>query len=331
MKFNSYLCLVLFGCSFVVFSSAQTLYVPSGSVGTSSNGNVGVGSSSPAGRFEVYTTSYQDAISAIGNDPANARVAIRNVNGYDYALISGITAVSNGGFSIRDLTHSIDLLVASSVGNVGIGTASPTSGLDVATAWPQLILGGTSNQSGAMRFRRNDGVITGRIGWLASTDGNTFEIAETSGAANLKLSAEPANSYITLNTGGNERLRVDSGGNVGIGTTNPTQKLAVNGTIRAKEVIVDTAWSDYVFEENYKLKALSEVEAFVKAEKHLPEIPSAQEVAEHGVSMGEMQSKMLAKIEELTLYMIELKKENTALRKEMHALKYTVTNEIPTP
>jgi hypothetical protein len=97
-------------------------------------------------------------------------------------------------------------------------------------------------------------------------------------------------------------------GNVGIGTTNPTQKLSVSGTVRAKEVIVDSGWSDYVFDKSYKLKALSDTEAFIKAEKHLPGLPSAREVAEHGVSVGEMQAKLLAKIEELTLHQIEQEK-----------------------
>ena len=112
--------------------------------------------------------------------------------------------------------------------------------------------------------------------------------------------------------GGYLNLALGLSGNVGIGTTNPTQKLSVNGTVRAKEVIVDSGWSDYVFDESYKLKALSETEAFIKAEKHLPGIPSAQDVAEHGISLGEMQAKLLAKIEELTLHQIEQQKQLAA-------------------
>jgi hypothetical protein len=113
-------------------------------------------------------------------------------------------------------------------------------------------------------------------------------------------------------------------GNVGIGTTNPTQKLSVNGTVRAHEVIVDTGWSDYVFDESYKLTALSETEAFVKAEKHLPGIPSAKEVAEHGISVGEMQAKLLAKIEELTLHVIAQQKEIEALKTAMTQNRATI-------
>jgi hypothetical protein len=98
-------------------------------------------------------------------------------------------------------------------------------------------------------------------------------------------------------------------GNVGIGTSNPTFPLSVNGTVEAKEVIVQTGWSDYVFAPNYHLVPLSEVEQQIKTEKHLPGIPSAQQVAEHGISLGDMQAKLLAKIEELTLHQIEQEKQ----------------------
>jgi hypothetical protein len=104
-------------------------------------------------------------------------------------------------------------------------------------------------------------------------------------------------------------------GNVGIGIFNPTQKLAVNGTIRSKEVIVEnTGWPDYVFDNAYKLKPLDEVEKFIALNKHLPNIPSAKEVEEKGLSLGDMQKKMMEKIEELTLYIIELKKELEMLK-----------------
>jgi hypothetical protein len=111
-------------------------------------------------------------------------------------------------------------------------------------------------------------------------------------------------------------------GNVGMGTLNPTEKLTVNGRIRAKEVLVEsTGWSDHVFAKDYKLVPLSEVEHHIESEGHLPGVPSAQEVAEKGISIGEMQAVLLAKVEELTLCVIELKKENYELRKKMLKLE----------
>ncbi|HEY8993105.1 MAG TPA: hypothetical protein VIM71_00340, partial [Lacunisphaera sp.] len=89
----------------------------------------------------------------------------------------------------------------------------------------------------------------------------------------------------------------------------------------AKEVIVDTGWADFVFEDDYHLAPLAEVESHIKAKKHLPGIPSAAEVAEHGVSMGDMQAKLLSKVEELTLHLIRMEKENASLRERVQKLE----------
>ncbi len=114
--------------------------------------------------------------------------------------------------------------------------------------------------------------------------------------------------------GGKDNARViiadNPGGAVGIGTaTTAGYKLAVNGNIRAKEVVVETAWADYVFDDAYQLPSLSSVEKFIKANKHLPNIPAADEIQKNGLRTAELQTKMMAKIEELTLYVIELEKK----------------------
>jgi hypothetical protein len=115
---------------------------------------------------------------------------------------------------------------------------------------------------------------------------------------------------------------VNSSANVGVGTTNPQSKLAVNGTITAKEVKVTQAgWSDYVFAEDYRLLPLDELEAYVGTEKHLPGIPAAKEVEEKGLAIADTLSKQMQKIEELTLYLIQLKKENEDLKKRISTLE----------
>lgn len=104
--------------------------------------------------------------------------------------------------------------------------------------------------------------------------------------------------------------------NIGIGTINPTDKLSVNGRIRAKEVRVETAnWPDYVFEDGYSLQDLNELESYIKSHKHLPGIPTAALIESDGVDLGEMNRKLLEKVEELTLYVIDL-------NKQLHLLKH---------
>jgi hypothetical protein len=107
---------------------------------------------------------------------------------------------------------------------------------------------------------------------------------------------------------------VEGTGKVGIGVYPSLYKLEVNGTARAKEVIVETGWADYVFDKDYQLKSIDDLEAFVKQNKHLPNIPKASEIESNGLKVGETNKAMMEKIEELALYIIQLKKEIDVLK-----------------
>lgn len=122
---------------------------------------------------------------------------------------------------------------------------------------------------------------------------------------------------------------------IGIGTNtfplNEEFNLYVKGGIRTEKIKVDLSaanlWGDFVFSKNYALRSLEEVETFVKENNHLPEIPSATEIEAGGLDLGEMQRLQMIKIEELTLYMIEMKKEINALKKENDQLKSKISQE----
>lgn len=112
---------------------------------------------------------------------------------------------------------------------------------------------------------------------------------------------------------------VTNKGRVGIGGVSyPQNALEVNGTIRAKEVKVETGWADFVFAPDYALPSLKEVESHIKEHKHLPGIPTEAEVLENGVSLGEMNVKLLQKVEELTLYIIQQNKKIDSLEKRIN-------------
>jgi hypothetical protein len=114
---------------------------------------------------------------------------------------------------------------------------------------------------------------------------------------------------------------INSSGYVGIGTTNPQHLLHVAGTIGAEEVIVSSTGADYVFGPGYRLPPLTEVAAYIADHHHLPDIPSAAEMKQEGVGVADMQAKLLAKVEELTLHMIEAEKENHDLRERIARLE----------
>lgn len=197
-------------------------------------------------------------------------------------------------------------------GNVGIGTTNPNSKLEVNGANNidgsnvTAILGNAYNY-----WTYFGGTKGGRI--RGSNEGYLVIEGNPNGTGDKKL-------YI----GNTENVvLVKGGGNVGIGTTNPgTFKLAVEGVIGAREVKVTTdAWADFVFEPDYKLMSLAELEEFIKTNKHLPEIPTTTEVKENGIAVGEINAKLLQKIEELTLYLIEKDKEIKDLQEEIKLLK----------
>jgi hypothetical protein len=121
---------------------------------------------------------------------------------------------------------------------------------------------------------------------------------------------------------GSTQLVITAGGNIGIGFNSPTNKLAVNGTIKAREIIVSLeGWADHVFHDDYRLMPLEDLACFIKARKHLPEVPTADVVSRNGVAVGDMQVRLLKKIEELTLHVIAVARENAQLRERVAGLE----------
>ncbi|MFL9483960.1 hypothetical protein ACI6Q2_14370 [Chitinophagaceae bacterium LWZ2-11] len=158
---------------------------------------------------------------------------------------------------------------------------------------------GSSNSS-AIVFSKGNGIVASIATDLLANGGK--DIFTIAGDGNANILFNPFNGS----------------GNVGIGVTTPTEKLSVNGNIRTKKLIVtQTGWPDYVFDSSYTLTPLTQVEQFIKDNKHLPDVPSAKEVADKGLDVGDNQAVLLKKIEELTLYMIEMKKENDRMKEEM--------------
>jgi hypothetical protein len=189
--------------------------------------------------------------------------------------------VLTANFSFAQWTTNGSNISNSNSGNVGIGTTSPAAKLDVT---------GNINVSS---------YLSSTLGYYMETTGDG-------------INNDPGVGYLSFRSNNvDNRMVIDPNGNVGIGTTNPDQLLTINGTIHAKQVNIDlnVPVPDYVFDHNYKLKTLSEVNRYILVNKHLPEIPSAASMAKEGVNVTELNMKLLQKVEELTLYLIEKDKQ----------------------
>lgn len=238
---------------------------------------------------------------------------------------------NDGGFRARYLT------VARSNGFMGINIASPTAQLHVSSA-PQIPLAkftysNVAESNAFLRFNNStikDGSFVPNITGRAYSPGRSYGIGITGeaedvippsnepGAAGVVLDGRSTSgrllnaNVLTICSSAIPLVTVKANGSMGIGTSNPgTSKLAVEGTIAARKVKVTQAspWPDYVFEHDYQLPPLQTVETFIKENKHLPGVPSATEITENGQDLGEMNTVLLEKIEELTLHMIRMEKE----------------------
>ncbi len=287
-------------------------------------GFVGVGTTTPSEAFQIgdrwtfhngghkvigYNYDYNGGEKRLFNDEASI---IR-------FMPEGEIRLSTSGPDVAGSTIEwTNNLALKNNGRVGIGTASPEEKLHV---------NGTTTITGDIGVPADSHWKTGNHTLeLTNSDGGDVVLSlHRQGYSNASIRTSAAMGLIFTGNGAANanHLHILKDGQVGIGTsTVGSHKLAVEGSIGAREIKVEaTGWSDYVFEAGYPLKPLREVEAYIDENKHLPGIPSAAEVAEQGINVGEMNAKLLEKIEELTLYLIDQNKQLANQQKEIEELK----------
>ena len=227
-------------------------------------------------------------------------------------------------------------------GELGIGVSSPSNKLDVNGGIDMNdYLRHNGDDNTKIGFNANDNIIfqtsgstrmeiesNGEVGIGTTSPNNKLDVnggidmnnyLRHNGDENTHVGF-PSNDKITLRTSGSDRITVTSNGNVGIGTSTPDVKFEVNGKINAEEIEVKDVGADYVFASDYDLMPLSEVAKYIKANNHLPGIAPATET-EKGVELGVFTEKLLEKIEELTLHLIEKDQQMEKMQKEINALK----------
>ncbi len=260
-----------------------------GNIFNNNNGNVGLGTSNPSVKLTIETPYNTLGWKHVGRNGVDSIVVIEGIGGVSAALgtsTNHIMRFNAGGLGRMHIFPN---------GNVAVGDNNAPA-IDKFTVQSEGFGLTHTNTNGSVTVGTwigNFGGATG--GWIGTKSNHAFNLFANNGGALMTILPN---------------------GNIGIGTVNPTYKLSVLGKIRTTEVTVENGWADYVFDKNYRLKPLDEVEKFIEQNNHLPGIPSAAEVVKNGLQLGDTQKKMMEKIEELTLYIIALKKEVDALKKQ---------------
>ena len=308
---------------------------------------VGIGTDSPITQLHVAVDQSGGAFAVGGarianiNAPANGErtvvLSLQNVqaaSGQDWLLSNiGNSPGRGGNFEIRQIGPGVsneNRFTITPTGTVGVGTVIPGAQLTITKclrfdeAGPSDFDVDLCNDDASF----GDEGVTLRALSDPAIGAPIFRVLSSGGTAQLQVEHEgrlyTANRLWVAGAGDSH-----INGSLGIGTTTPQSELAVNGRITAKELVITaTGWPDYVFAEDYPLKTLSEVEQAIAEKGHLPGMPSAAEVERDGVAVGDIQKRLLEKVEELTLYMIDLEKRNQALEERLAQLEGSVTVEV---
>ena len=298
------------------------------------------GSTDAAMEILASGVSYFNLSSGFGTTPNNFLTIVSSAS-FGNQFVGGnypIAFRSNGAESYR----------ITSTGNVGIGTAAPVNKLDVAAG---SVIG--SSYAGTNTAPTNGLLVQGKVGIGTTTVVNTIDVAGGAaiGASYSGTSTAPTNGLIIQGKTGIGTATIPSGGpgggyklavsgNVNIDSTlvigtissithspafpSPYKLFVVGGILTEKlKVSPKTTfdWSDFVFDKNYKLSSLGEVEKYIKVNRYLPGVPSAEEVVASGIDVAKMDAKLLEKIEELTLYMIQQQKQIETQQKQIEELR----------
>jgi len=291
-----------------------------------SGGKVGIGTSTPGSTLNVGTNTTNSPSSlvqfgqSVPNGEARVLSLVNSGGGSDQSTSIDFhnksTWSSTGRIQLQQLGaetasrmsfHTFNgslknQMTLSENGRLGIGTSSPASKLDIVNFGEGAELLRLSTERPWV-FRQTSTGATTQLDLHSTVDSKNFKITSPQGIRSAQ--------FLVSNTEESNRVfLVPDGGKVGIGTQTPDSDalLTVKGAIHSIEikVLANAGVPDYVFEPNYVLPTLKEIKKFITDHRHLPEIPSAAEMEVNGIDLGDMNMRLLKKIEELTLYQIEL-------------------------
>jgi trimeric autotransporter adhesin len=329
---------IIISLSFITaaISAQAQLYSNGNTVITGTN--VGVGTNAPQTKLHVSTTAAATDILRIEHKDSTGFGRFTFFNDQGFANRATFTRYgSKNTNTVAPLFPASNLLafgcnkgsfLISTAGDIGLntvfnGTQKMRMFVDDSTGF--MGIGGGVFPTSKIHF--NSDVATDSLRITNSTTGHTEADGLMIGNnGNNAFVWNKENANLAFGTRDSSRMIINGTGQVSIGnvTAPAGYKLYVEQGILTEKVKVaiktNSEWSDYVFAPDYQLTPLQDVEQYIKANKHLPNVPSADEVVASGIDMAKMDAKLLEKIEELTLYMIQIKKENEKLQQQNNAL-----------
>ena len=282
----------------ILFGAGSGTTAPGASI--HSNGSMGIGTPSPNENLTIKYASGNVGGFALRNGDNNAMFSIHtDLSGSGMLHAYHAMVLSTGYNSIIFSPYQTERMRIGHNGNVGIGTSDPQHALDV----------NGNLRAGGFILSANAGQ-----GKVLTSDANGIATWQTIFGGSSQWTTNSSNIHF-------------ANGNVGIGTTDVAgYRLAVNGDAIFTKLKVKQyqGWPDYVFDSTYNLRSIPDLEKFIRQNSHLPEVATAKEVAENGLDFAETQSAMLKKIEELTLYIIDL---NKTVEKQQKQINQLLTSE----
>jgi hypothetical protein len=268
--------------AFRLFAQSQTWQAQPPSNISFTGGNVGIGTTTPITQLHISSASSYASM-LLGNSDANGFVITKEASDNSFNIWSGPFG-----------TGSINRFKIANNGNVGLGTGTPVTQFNISSpnSYASMLLG--------------------------NNDANGFVITKEASDNSFNIWSGP------FGIGSINRFKISNNGNVLIGKmtqTNTSYILDVNGFVRANKLVVNTTGADYVFENGYHLRSLKDLDKYVKENHHLPDVTPAKQMNEQGLDVGDNQTLLLKKIEELTLYILQQQKEMEELKTKINRLE----------
>lgn len=327
-------------CGLLLSSTLSKAQLYSSGNNVIAGSNVGIGTNTPSVKLHIKTLTTGELLRMENTNPTGfGKFTLFNDVPSNYATFTKYGSTFAGGYpGIASQYPYANMLAFGNNGGAGLFATSGNVGIAIAKGGTTKLKFNVDYNSEFVGIGGN-AIPRSNVHINSAVSGDTLKITNSTTGHNatdgldIRMTGNAAalinreNNSLEFGTNNLSRLKIGADGKISIGNvTTPTgYRLYVEEGILAEKVKVAVKstgeWSDYVFAKDYQLKQLPEVEAFIQEHNHLPGVPSAQEIVQTGIDMAKMDAKLLEKVEELTLHLIDMNKKMMEMQKRINELE----------